>query len=106
VQKPQWQLDTLERYHIGCYGSLPRPKARPTCLSFDVFLSAARGLADQKTEWMSYAARLKTETTRSNPWIAEALQMGAHASISRYMTEFRFGQRTAATACFNKISNG
>jgi hypothetical protein len=55
---------------------------------------------------MSYAARLKTETTSSTPWIAEALQQGAHAAISRYMTEFRFGQRPAATAYFNTISKG
>ncbi len=67
-----------------------------------MFLGAARGLADRKAGWMSYAARLKTETTSRNPWIAEALQMGAHVAISRYLNEFRSGQRPAVTAYFRE----
>jgi len=194
------RLDELEGYHIGSYGYLRRPKARPAWLSFDAVLSAAGGLADRKAGWNSYAAylkwlaenepaqkglafdqmcrgwaigsevfkqdvrrkfeekllgegteattrtearvqawnkeldralarlgkspkevagdakaapwkvaiaaHLKTVTTSSNPWIAEALHMGAHAAISRYVTEFRSGQRPAATPYFNRISKG
>jgi putative transposase len=190
----------MEGYHLGSYGYLRSPKARPSCPSFDAVLSAASGLADRKAGWSSYAAylkwlaenepaqkelafdqmcrgwaigsedfkqevrrkfeekllgeaaeattrkearvqfwnkalnlaltrlgksakevtadakaapwkvaiaaHLKTTTTSSNPWIAEALQMGAHAAISRYVTEFRSGQRPAATAYFSKDSKG
>lgn len=194
------KLEELEGYRIGSYGYLRRPKARPSCLSFDAVLGAAGGLADRKAGWNSYAAylkwlaenepaqkglafdqmcrgwaigsegfkqevrrkfeekllgagaeattrmearvqawnkeltlvlarlkktpddvagdpkaapwkvaiaaHLKAATTSSNPWIAEALKMGAHAAISRYVTEFRSGQRPAASPFFSKISKG
>lgn len=88
VRELQLRLDAMEGYHNGRYGSLPRPQARPSFLSFDVFLGAASGLADRKAERMSNAARLKTETTSSNPSIAGALQMVAHAASSRVRPGF------------------
>jgi hypothetical protein len=55
---------------------------------------------------VAIAAHLKAATTSSNPWIAEVLKMGAHAAISRYVTEFRFGKRPAALLFFSKVSKG
>ena len=55
---------------------------------------------------VAIAAHLKTMTTSSNPWIAEALHLGAHAAISRCMTEFRSRKGPSASPYFRRLSNG
>ena len=55
---------------------------------------------------IALAAHLKTTTTASNPWLAEALHMGAPAALSRYVSECRTGQRREARRWHGKISKG
>jgi putative transposase len=55
---------------------------------------------------VALAAHLKTTTTVSNPWLAEALHMGAPGAMSRYVTEHRAGRRPEAKRWHAKISKG
>lgn len=53
---------------------------------------------------IAIAAHLKSTTTATNPWLAENLRMGAPEGVSRYVGEFRKGQRPEA-AKLSKTAN-
>lgn len=53
---------------------------------------------------IALAMHLKTTTTASNPWLAEALHMGATAARARYVTECKTGRRRDARRWHVQIS--
>jgi len=61
---------------------------------------------DAKSEdWkIAIAAHLKATTTVNNPWLAEKLEMGVPAGVSRYVGELEKGKRPAAYGLLQKIA--
>lgn len=54
---------------------------------------------------IAIAAQIKSKSTVSNVWLAEQLHMGTPAGVSRYITEFRQGQRKTAKSFAGRIAN-
>jgi putative transposase len=53
--------------------------------------------ATKSADWkVALAAKMKEQTTASNSWLAEQLEMGSPFSVSRLATECRKGRRAAA----------
>ena len=55
---------------------------------------------------VALATHLRSSTTATNPWLAEALRMGAPGALSRYVTECKTGRRRDAKRWHDKISKG
>ena len=54
---------------------------------------------------VAVAAHLKQHSSAKNPWLAEALRMGAPAGVSRYVAELKHGRREPAAALKASIAN-
>lgn len=52
-------VEELAGYRHGSYARLEHPEKRPTALTFEMVLSQAGGLRDDREGWASYAAYLK-----------------------------------------------
>ena len=52
---------------------------------------------------VAVAAHLKQHSTVTNPWLAQALQMGAPEGVSRYVDELRLGSRAPAATLKSQI---
>lgn len=112
----EFKQELVQEHHKKVAGTLDVETAaelRP--LQWQAVLNAAlrrvgKTLAEAKQEpkgapWkVALAAHLKGATTASNPWLAEALHMGAPAALSRYVTEYRKGERQEAKRWHAKIS--
>ena len=64
-------------------------------------------VSDQKAApWkVAVAAHLKQHSTVTNPWLAQALRMGAPEGVSRYVAELKLGRRAPAATLKSQISN-
>jgi REP element-mobilizing transposase RayT len=61
------------------------------------FTKKTREDATKSADWkVAIAAKMKEQTTASNPWLAEQLAMGSPFCVSRLATECRTGRRAAA----------
>jgi REP element-mobilizing transposase RayT len=54
---------------------------------------------------VAIAAHLKQNSAATNPWLADALRMGAPEGVSRYVAELKLGGREPAAELKAKISN-
>lgn len=56
-------------------------------------------------DWkVAIAAHLKATTTATNPWLADKLNMGVSAGVSRYVGELQSGLRPNAAAFMKRLS--
>jgi len=119
IGSDEFKQDMMRRYEERLLGTgaeaSTRTEARLQVWSTTLNLALARlgktpadASRDRKAApWkVAIAAHLKTLTTTSNPWIAEALEMGASAAVSRYVTEFQLGMRPSVSPYFEQISKG
>ena len=57
-------------------------------------------------DWkVAIATYLRRSSTASNPWLADALHMGAPGALSRYVAECKAGQRPGTQRWLKKMPN-